>query len=136
MQEFFYRATGFSKKLFNRAVAFILHRGNNETNTDSYKKLTQKDIFGNICGHLISFNKETFKASKSSVESNNYELQVTSFLDVFFKAHTDVDHAPEEGNVKYVRLNWKKVYEEYKQDCKKVLVNPVHYPLFTSIRYA
>jgi len=89
-----------------------------------------------VCGHLPSFTQQTTNSSKSneSEEFNNCTLQVISFLDAFFSAHTDVDHVPEEGNVKSVRLNWIRVYDEYKEHCKLILVNPVSYPKFCSIR--
>ncbi len=77
-----------------------------------------------VCGHLPSFAQQTTNSSKSneSEELNNCKLQVISFLDAFFSAHTDVDHVPEEGNVKSVRLNWIRVYDEYKEHCKLILV--------------
>jgi len=135
-KDFFYRATGFSKKIFNRGVSFILNRYNDETDIDSYLNLSKKTVFFNICGHLPSFAQNNSNSSMSNEPENlnNYQLHVISFLDTFVSAHTDVDHAPEEGNVMSVCLNWNKVYEDYKEHCKLILVNPVAYPLFTSIR--
>ena len=135
-KNFFYRATGFTKKLFNRGVSFVLNRYCDDNDIDSYLQLSQKRIFFNISGHLPSFPQKTFSPSVSekSEELKNCQLHVISFLDAFVSAHTDVDHAPEEGNVMSVRLNWTKVYEEYKQHCKLIFVNAVSYSLFTSIR--
>jgi hypothetical protein len=137
-KNFFYRATGFSKKLFNRAVSFVRFRESDETDTDSYLKLSQKPIFKHICGHLPSIitqpTSNNCKSNNESEELNNCTLTVTSFLDTFFSAHTDVDHVPEEGNVKSVRLNWNRVYDEYVEHCKSILVKPVYYPKFTTIR--
>jgi len=132
-KNFFFRATGFSKKLFNRAVGFVQNRYSDETNTDSYLKLCKKPIFSHICGHLPSFAPQT-SDNDESVELNNCTLQVISFLDTFFSAHTDVDYVPEEGNVKSVRLSWVQVYDEYKEHCKFILTNAVSYPKFCSIR--
>ena len=135
-KNFFYRATGFTDKLFYRAVSFVLNRPNDEIDTDSYLSLSHKPIFLHICGVMPSLCQQTTTNSTSteSGEVNDCTLVVISFLDIFFAAHTDVDNAPEDGRVKYVRLNWIKVYEEYKEHCKLVLSPPVHYPKFTSIR--
>ena len=132
-KKFFYRATGLTKKLFNRVVSFLSNRYSDDKDIDSYLQQSQKRIFFNICGHLPSFPHKTFSTSTSE-ELKNYQLHVISFLDAFVSAHTDVDHAPEEGNVMSVRLNWIKVYEEYKEHCKLIFVNAVSYSLFTSIR--
>jgi hypothetical protein len=132
-KNFFFRATGFSKKLFNRAVGFVQNRNNDETNTGSFVKLAQKQIFSHICGHLPSISPETSNTNESA-ELNNSTLQVISFLDTFFSAHTDVDYVPEEGNVKSVRLSWVQVYDEYKEHCKFILTNAVSYSKFCCIR--
>ena len=135
-KNFFFRATGFTQKLFNNGVSFVLNKSNDQNDTDAYFNLSQKPIFLHICGVMPSFTRQIAENSISSGldEDNNSTLNVTSFLDTFFSAHTDVDHAPEERNVKFVRLNWNKVYEDYRNNCKLVLCNPVCYPKFASIR--
>ena len=132
-KNFFYRATVFTKKMFNRGVSFLLNRYSDDKDIDSYLQQSQKRIFFNICGHLPSFPLKTFSTTTSE-ELKNYQLHLFSFLDAFVSSHTDVDYAPEEGNVMSVRLNWIKVYEECKEHCKLIFVNAVSYLLFTSIR--
>jgi len=103
-KHFYFQATGLSKKVFNRGVAFIIHQ-NDENHSDNeysdYCKLTTKPIFSHICGNTC-YSKNNFKSKVK--QQNNGELGVISFLDLFFKGHCDVDNAPEESNVKYVRL--------------------------------
>ena len=70
----------------------------------------------------------------TELEVNDPQLNVISFLDLFFKAHCDVDHAPEESDVKYVRLTWNGVYDEYLKHCNLIPIKAVPYNQFTSIR--
>jgi len=132
---FYFRATGFSKKIFNRGISFIVSRlnhSNSENVMSDYDTLSTKPIFAHICGHNANFPQKIFKPTE--LEVNDPQLNVISFLDLFFKAHCDVDHAPEESDVKYVRLTWNGVYDEYLKHCNLIPIKAVPYNQFTSIR--
>lgn len=132
---FYFKATGFSSKIFNRGISFMLSNDNENKNEHEYSDfstLSTKPIFAHICGHNTCFPQKTYRQKVK--EHSDGEQEVISFLDLFFKGHRDVDNAPEESNVKYVRLQWIAVYEEYVKRCKLIPVKAIPYNLFTSIR--
>jgi len=131
-KNFYFRATGLSKKLFNRGIAFIISSDNDDQNQESFETLSLKPIFTHVCGHLPFSSKNVHKSKEIEISDN--QANVLSFLDLYFKGNVDVDHAPEESNVRYVRLNWTGVYDEYVKHCNLVSIGVVNYAKFTSIR--
>lgn len=135
-KNFYYRATGFSKKMFNRGIGFMLSsnaKTNPEHDYSDFSSLISKPVFAHVCGHTNRFPQLLYQ--QNIKDPPNGEVGVIAFLDIFFKGHCDVDNAPEESNVKYVRLAWTGVYEEYVKHCNSIPINAVPYNLFTSIRY-
>jgi len=131
-KNFYFRATGFNKKLFNRGIAFVSCKVDDEQNQDVFYTLSEKQIFTHICGHSPLL-RQTFSKSKV-IEKTDKEQIVLAFLDLFFKENVNVDHAPEESNVKYVRDTWCGVYKDYLKHCSLIQAGIVRYDIFTSIR--
>jgi hypothetical protein len=131
-KNFYFRATGLNRKLFNRGIAFVSCREDDEQDQHVFTTLSEKSIFTHICGYLPFFRQEVSKSN--NLVKNDSEHIVLAFLDIFFKENVNVDHAPEESNVRYVRDTWQGVYEEYIKHCPLLQSGGVKYSKFTSIR--
>jgi hypothetical protein len=95
-------------------------------NRNSFNKIIKTVSSGN---NLVALND-------SIVLPNDQELQVISFLDVFFEGSAgNADSAPENKRQYFMRYKWKELYENhYLPLCDVLTQTPVHYPLFTFIR--
>ena len=131
-KKIYMRATGLNRKLFNRGIAFVLCKEDDDRNQDVFNTLSEKTLFTHICGH-VPFLRQTVIKSNVVQRSDNEHIVIV-FLDLFFKENVNVDHAPEESEVRYVRDTWRGVYEDYLKHCSLIQTGTVEYGRFTSIR--
>ena len=81
----------------------------------------------------IHFASSLGAECQKSKKSDGQVKAVLAFLDHHF-ASGDIDHPGDDASVRYTKVPWCTLYENYMESCKSLSLPPVRYDKFVSIR--
>ena len=140
-KDFYRKCTGFATKAFNKLLNFVITYDEDDRCNSYYDKYFSNGgliwkVGGSHTSHLPTARVDLMSSTSdlsNRVKGLEQTRSVLAFLDDHFVSG-DIDQPGDEKDIRYSKVPWIDVYEQYTASCVRQGISSVRYERFCAIR--